>query len=367
MKILFIAPLPLSPSDKVSGQSKAAKVLYDQLVLENHQVNVINLNKASLDSGKVSANRVILILKLLQKAFKNRKGHDLIYLSLAESFAGNMRDLVFYKIFQNNLDKVFIHMLGGAGMKDILSKNNLQKKLNANFMKKLAGVIVEGQVNADMFSQVMPQKKIHIVPNFAEDELFVSDEELAAKFQSLDKVNVLYLSNLLPGKGYQELVDAYLRLTPVEQEQLSLTFVGGFASTEDEKDFLNKISNNQGITYLGKYIGGNAKRETYLKHQIFCLPTYYPFEGQPISILEGYATGCAVITSNHSGIPYIFKDKLNGFMVEKKSVDSLVQALRKAITEKSTLEEMAIHNRNEALTNYRTKTYTDKIIKIFQN
>ncbi|RYX95114.1 glycosyltransferase [bacterium] len=366
MKILFIAPLPLSPLDKVSGQSKAAKVLYDQLLLENHQVQVINLNKSSLDSGKVPVRRLMIILKLLQQAFRNRKGQDLIYISLAESFAGNMRDLAFYKILQNDLDKVFIHMLGGAGMKEILLKGGLQKRLNTSFMNKLAGVIVEGQVNADMFAQVTPQEKIHIVPNFAEDELFISDEELDAKFNNFANVNVLYLSNLLPGKGYQELVDAYLKLTSEERENINLTFVGGFASVTDEKEFLLKISNNNGIKYLGKYISGTEKREVYLKHQIFCLPTYYSFEGQPISILEGYATGCVVITSNHSGIPYIFKDEKNGFMVEKKSVDSIVYALRKAISDKPKLKDIAINNRNEALANYRTKTYTGKILKIFQ-
>jgi glycosyltransferase involved in cell wall biosynthesis len=97
---------------------------------------------------------------------------------------------------------------------------------------------------------------------------------------------------------------------------------------------LNKIADNEELKYLGKFIDGVEKRKLYCESHIFCLPTYYPFEGQPISILEGYATGCAVITSNHSGIPFIFKDEKNGFMVEKKSVSSLTESLRKAILEK---------------------------------
>lgn len=362
MKILFIAPIP----PPINGQSKASKVFLDALI-DQHDVKVVNLSKSSLKNGANSFHRLFEIFEILKEVRKNRKGNDLIYISLAESFAGNMRDLVIYNLCKKDLDKTYIHMLGGAGMKEILSKTGWQKNMNANFMKKLAGVFVEGPANFETFKKVLPESKIHIVPNFAEDFLFVDDHEIKRKFSDLQRIKILFLSNLIPGKGYDELVDAYLSLNPTEQKQLEISFVGGFEDKESENNFLNKITDNEGLQYLGKFIDGTEKRKLYCESHVFCLPTYYPFEGQPISILEGYATGCVVITSNHSGIPFIFKDEKNGFMVEKKSVSSLTESLRKVISEKENLERIAFYNRDEALEKYRTEIYQNSLKSIFFN
>lgn len=361
MKILFIAPIP----PPINGQSKASKVLLDELQKEN-DVEIVNLSKSSLKNGVNSLNRFSEIFKILKEVRSKRKNNDIIYLSLAESFAGNMRDLLIYFICRKYLSKIYIQMLGGAGMKEILSGNGWQRKLNANFMKKMAGVIIEGPINYDSFKTVFSPEKIHVVPNFSEDFLFVSDDEIDNKFSQVEPIELLYLSNLIPGKGYNELVDAYLLLNEEEQNMINLSFVGGFETTESEDDFLKKIETNKKIKYLGKFIDGKSKKELYLKSHVFCLPTYYPFEGQPISILEGYATGCVVITSNHSGIPFIFKDELNGFMVEKKSVQSLVEALRKLILQKNSLKKIALYNKDEALKKYRTEIYQKKILNILK-
>lgn len=362
MKILFIAPIP----PPVNGQSKASKVLLDALV-NQHEVEIINLSKSSLKNGANSFRRFFEIMNILKEVKKKKNNNDIIYISLAESFAGNMRDLAIYNLCKKDLNKTYIHMLGGAGMKEILSKKGWQKNVNAKFMKKLAGVIVEGPVNYETFKKVIPEEKIHIVPNFAEDFLFVTDEEIKKKFENLDPIKILYLSNLIPGKGYDELTDAYLSLSDEEQGKIKISFVGGFESDESEKKFLKKIDQNLGLKYLGKFIDGEEKRKLYCKNHVFCLPTYYPFEGQPISILEGYATGCVVITSNHSGIPYIFEDNVNGLRVEKKSISSLAGALKNLISEKERLMEIAFHNRDEALAKYRTSIYQEKLLKIFSD
>ncbi len=362
MKILFIAPIP----PPIDGQSKASKVLLDKLVEENFNINIINLSKKNLKNGRLSLNRVFHILLILIEVWRKRNNNDIIYLSLAESFLGNMRDLAIYFICRKNLSRLYIHMLGGAGMKNILSGNGLQKRLNQYFIKKIAGVIVEGPINYETFSSAISTDKIHIVPNFAEDFLFAEDAEIKSKFQHIEEINILYLSNLIPGKGYKELIDAYINLDSELKSRIKLTFVGGFESEQSKKIFLNKINPFKNVKYLGKFIDGEDKRKLYLDSHIFCLPTYYPFEGQPISILEAYATGCVVVTSNHSGIPFIFKDLKNGFLVNEKSPSSIESAIAKAYTQKNYLIYTALNNKNEAFLMYRTAHFQNKILDIFR-
>jgi glycosyltransferase involved in cell wall biosynthesis len=359
MKILFIAPIP----PPINGQSKASNVLL-QSIQTNNDVTIINLSKTSLKSGFVSIIRLIDVFYLLNKIWSKRRNNDIIYLSLAESTLGNIRDLLIYLICYKDIKKVFVHMLGGAGMKEILTNSKFLKIPNQYFLKKIGGVFVEGEVNYKLFAQVVEKEKVHIVPNFAEDFLFVEDNEIYRKFENIDKIQILYLSNLINGKGYKELMEAYFGLKVYIKNQISLVFVGGFENTDDESDFLANISNEKNITYIGKFIDAMPKRELYCRSHIFCLPTYYPFEGQPISILEAYATGCVVITSNHSGIPFIFTHEKNGYMVTKKSVQSLIDGITNLVEQKSTLSTIAFYNRNLAFEKYRTEIFQKNIKSI---
>lgn len=362
MRILFIAPIP----PPIDGQSKASKVLLEAL-LKNNEVEVVDLSKNSLKNGIFSLGRGFKILTKLFEVWRKNNKKDIIYLSLAESFAGNMRDLAVYIINYRKIDKVFIHMLGGAGMKEILNGNGLIKKLNAYFMKRIGGVIVEGPINYQMFCNVMPKEKVYVVPNFAENYLFVTEQEINQKFNDISIINILYLSNLIPGKGYDELADAFITLNDADRAKLAITFVGGFESVNDEINFLDKIKPYNQMKYLGKFIDGEEKRKLYCQSHVFCLPTYYPFEGQPISILEAYATGCIVITSDHSGIPFVFKDQVNGIGVEKRSVNSLKSALQILSDQKIDLVKIANNNREEALEKYRTEIFQDAIVNIFES
>lgn len=361
MKILFLAPIP----PPINGQSKASKILLDALLQNMHDVDVINFRKMDLKNGFSSIGRAVEILNILIEVWRKRKNNDLIYMSLAESFFGNIRDLFIYIILYKSRNKIFAHMLGGAGMREILSGKGILQKINYLLIRGIGGVIVEGPAGIETFSKVVAARRIHIVPNFAEDFLFVNDEEIRRKFLNTDIVQILYLSNLIPGKGYKELVDGYLALEEGLKKQVNVIFVGGFESPKDESEFLLKINNHAGLNYIGKFIDGEKKKELYCKSHVFCLPTYYPFEGQPISILEAYASGCFVITSNHSGIPFIFSDKKNGFMVDKKSILSIKEAIEYVVSNKNNLENVALNNRNEALEKYRASIYQCAILKIF--
>ena len=228
----------------------------------------------------------------------------------------------------------------------------------------MGGVIVEGQPQTITFSEIISRDKIHIVPNFAEDFLFLSEEEVVAKFTNTNPLQILFLSNLLFGKGHNELVDAYIGLNDGIKDRVKVVFVGGFESDSHKSDFMNKIHGHKGLTYYGNYVGGEEKKDLYRASHVFCLPTYYPYEGQPISILEAYATGCVVITTNHSGIPEVFSDSVNGFAVDKRSASSIKTVIEQIIKNGDGLLDVAITNRNTAYDKYRTSIYTSSLLKI---
>lgn len=60
--------------------------------------------------------------------------------------------------------------------------NLLLKKINKFFISKLAGVIVLGESHIEIFESLIEKNKISIIPNFAEDYLFVNKNDISAHF-----------------------------------------------------------------------------------------------------------------------------------------------------------------------------------------
>ena len=362
MNILIIAPFP----PPITGNSITTKVLHDKLV-KNHKVKLINVSKDSFVQGINSIVRIVEILRILKKVWLYKNNADLIYLTISQSLAGNIRDIFIYLICFNNLSSFIIHLHGGGIKKMLFDKHRILYEINRFFICRMGGVIVLGQSLVSIFSDMIPKRKIHIVPAFAEDYLFINRKKIKKKYNNINPLRILFLSNLIKGKGYDKLANAYQCLSKEFQNKIRIDFAGGFETDSDKNTFLNKISSFDQMQYHG-IIGPNKKKNLLYKANIFCLPTYYYLlEGQPMSILEAYASGCVVITTNHGGIQDIFNDGINGFEVEKKSSYSIKLIIEKIIDNTEQLYHIGLFNRNTAENKYKSFNYCSSIEKIFQN
>lgn len=351
--ILFIAPLP----PPMTGQAIACKVLYDDLLTQGHSIKHVNLSKKSFVSGVDSFARVREIFHILFQIYKFRNKVDFIYYTPAESIAGNLKDILIYFILFRKLSSTFIHLHGGAGMRIIFSsKHPFLKAINKFFICRMKGVIVLGERLKSVYSGMIEEHRVHIAKNFSLPEYFISSKDLKRKNSEVSIVKILFLSNLLPGKGYIELLFALQNLPTDKLANIEVDFAGGFEDDESKISFLSAIKKYPQIKYHG-VVGGEEKRVLLHSAHIFCLPTYYPYEGQPISILEAYASGCAVITTDHSGIFDIFTPEINGIQVEEKNVQSITDKLSFLIENKEIIRKYSIINALAAKRNFRVKNH----------
>ena len=74
-----------------------------------------------------------------------------------------------------------------------------------------------------------------------------------------------------------------------------------------------------------------AVPELLRRYDALALPSYYPGEGYPGVILEAYAAGLPVISTNWQCIPEIVTEE-SGILVPPRDVDALVSAIRKMST-----------------------------------
>jgi len=353
---MFIAPIP----PPINGQSLASSVFYHSLV-RRHDIYLVNTSRQH-KSGLL--RRVAEVFMILIQIIRSRDS-DVIYLTISESISGNIKDLFTYLICFRKLDSMFLHLHGGAGMINILS-NKILRSLNAIFLKRVRAVIVLGDTHKVLYDSLIPSKKIYVIPNFAEDYLFIDEPSLEQKFEKMELINVLFVSNLVRGKGFIELVQAYKLLEPHLQNKLTLHFAGSFNDAGIQDMFLSQIRDLPNIHYHG-VVHGQEKKDLFHSAHIFCLPTYFPFEGQPISILEAYASGCAVITTDHSGIKDIFSNEINGFFVEKKSPTSIKHALELIYFRGAPLLiPIAKNNFETAKAKYRQSSYVKKLCDVIE-
>lgn len=359
MKILFIGPLP----NPITGHSLACEVFLEEL-MRNHQVDVINLSKDSLKQGLSSFRRVIDIIKIISEVRKKNKSKDIIYLTISESFWGNIKDVFIYLLCFRNLSRMLIHLHGGSLKKLFFDKHFLLFRINKYFISRMAGVIVLSKAHVEIFRGVVSEEKIHIVPNFSQDYFFSTENEIANKFIDIKTLRILFLGNLIRGKGFDKIIDAYLKLNENFKQKIQIDFAGAFESDTQKEKFIDKISSFSNIKYHG-VVQGIEKRNLLFQSHLFCLPTSL-HEGQPISILEAYSSGCVVITTRCGGIPDIFNDKINGFEIEAGSVLSLVKIFDQCIRSPEKLLPMAHNNFKVALEKYRTSNYTSSLMNIIR-
>lgn len=356
--MLFIGPLP----EPVTGQSLACRVLLEGLP-KTFRVDLVNLSKEEFRQGVSSWSRVGEVVGILWRVWQKGSSADVIYLTVSESLAGNLKDLVIYALCFRRLHLMAIHLHGGAGMRLIMRRGHPLRAVNAFFLRRLGAAIVLGASQRDIYSGVVPEARIHVVPNFAEDGLFTTFERIEAKFARLEPLRVLFLSNLLPGKGHEELIDAFMALEEHTKAAIRLDFAGGFESEQQKEKFVAKVTGEAQIHYHGT-VAGQRKRDLFHQAHVFCLPTYYPYEGQPISLLEAYASGCAVVTTDHSGIPDVFADGVNGFQVAKQSSSEITMVLERALHDSGTLRQIATTNLRTALVHYRTAEYQHAVTQV---
>ena len=355
-KMLFIAPLP----PPINGQSHASQVFLDGMQ-KNRDIAIVDMVKVRASNNLSGLlYRCWEIGRLLLGAVYKSLNAEVIYITISESIFGNIKDILLYIICAGKWSRTVVHLHGGAGMAEIMKRRGLLAWANKMFLRRFKAVVVLGETHTKMYRNIVPPERLKIVKNFANDDCFITEKNLATKHSENQPLHIIYLSNLIPEKGYEDLLQAYVELNETAKDQVFLDFAGAIPDSSKRSEFLTKISELSGVCYHG-VVSGEKKRRLLERAQVFCLPTYYPYEGQPISILEAYASGCAVITTNHSGIRDIFINDINGYYVRPRNSKEIGSCILACSRKRKQIREIGEQNWREASEKYRSARYISEL------
>jgi len=363
-KILCLVPL----SPPITGAAAASETVIESLK-GHHDVTVIGYQRGNLISGKFSFVQSLRILMVGLTVMKLRliKKLDHVYFVISSTRWGNLRDLFILTVLgRTRRKKCVVHLHGANYDTCLLSAPKWIRYLNKGLFSDVQAAIVLGATFEGIFDGYVPRDRIKIVKNYYEPALLIPEENIKVKYGSSAKIKILFLSNLIREKGYEILLSSFLSLRRNIRNKAELHFAGAIYSLHDKTELIKKMKNERNIYYHGT-VAGEVKRNLLWEAHIFCLPTMYRYEGQPISILEAYAAGCCVITTNNGGIKDIFCDGKNGFAVgdnhEVRGTD-LTEILEKAILDIRSLKDIAYGNRAEARDRYQKNVFGRNIERI---
>jgi glycosyltransferase involved in cell wall biosynthesis len=274
-------------------------------------------------------------LKLACPAYKMLNRHGVC----ERCKGGNLLHLVAHRCIHDSLSVSSLVMVESAIHKSLgLYRNNLDR------------IVVPSQFFREKLMEWgWPGERLVYIPNF------VRAEHYTPRYRPGDYL--LYFGRLAPEKGVDTLIRAALRVG-------ARLRIAGTGPYEDE---LKRLANGAGnIEFLGYCTQDKLAPEVQGARAIV-LPSQW-YENAPMSMLEAYAQGKAVIGARIGGIPEMLIEGETGFLFASGDVDQLTAVLEKTLgLPNTTLEQMGRRAREYVATTFTSQRYTADMVQLYRS
>ncbi len=208
-------------------------------------------------------------------------------------------------------------------------------KLDIRYIKRAGHIIsISHNTRNDLIKYLrIPIDRISVIYNGVDHSIFKP-----YNIKPLDKPYILYFGSERPRKNLGRLFEAFAKLKK-EFPELKLVKAGASGRSEKyRKDTINKLD-SLGITRDVIFV--DHVPEIDLAHYcsaatLLAYPSLY--EGFGLPPLEAMACGCPVVTSNTSSLPEVVGEA--GIMVNPYDTDSLIQAMKRVLTDDKLRDSM---------------------------
>lgn len=359
-KILFILKIPppvTGPTlnNKRLIESDKLKCLYDIRTIE------ISYMKSFNEMGRWKYSKILNVLNIIKKIIWEILYHrpSFVYFNISPHGISFIRDLIYVSIIKIFSVKILFHLRGKG-----IAKKAYWKKFFYKYCFRSEHVICLSVALKDDIKDVY-NGEIFIVPNGIPDERIPPNNRTGKLKGNDSKLKLLFLSNLIKEKGIYDFLDVliFLKETNIDFEAQ----IVGSEYTVKKKDIMSIIIENE-LDDTTKYIGpvyGKDKFKIFNNSDVLIYPTHE--DCFPVVILEGMLTGKCIIATKEGAIPEIIQNGMNGYLVEKKNPEQIVEKIKIINKNKSIISIMGKKARNRYLNNYTFDVFEDNINKVFNS
>ena len=362
LRVLTLGPLP-PPYHGVATYTRDLLASKDLNGIEMIHVNTSDQRDDTKNIGKWDAENLrVGVSSLAELGLRcNRDEAPIIYLPISQNVPAFMRDALYIMEGYTWKKHVVIHLHGGF-FKTFFREQNAAFRGPASFaLKRVSAAIVLGQKLRDMFSPYIPEEKVFVVENGVPD-CGVSGPRKADAYSTL-----LYMSTLTRTKGLLELFQA-LAILRTYNRDVKLRVAGEWQEDSFRTDCMaaiEKLGLREQISFCGNVVG-DLKREFLASGSIFCLPTRYPYEGQPLAILEAMAAGLAIVSTDRGVISETIIDFDSGRVLPQDAPpENIAVAIAAILSDRTILERYSRAARQRYLERYTLHVCHRNLAKVF--
>jgi glycosyltransferase involved in cell wall biosynthesis len=167
--------------------------------------------------------------------------------------------------------------------------------------------------------------------------------ESAANASETETINVLFLANGLREKGLfatmHGVVTANRALASGHRKaRMKLVFAGNFMTAEEREEFDRLVQEPEfatAVKHVG-FVSGDEKNRVLREADLFCFPTQYLGENQPVNLIEAMAFGLPIVTTRWRSLPEMLPPDYPG-LVNGQDPDEIAAALLKMVGDESSM------------------------------
>ena len=291
-------------------------------------------------------------IKNVKKAIKENGDIKICHVASSGNI-GSYRDILIARYCIKHGVKTVLHCHYGCVPEDYSGNGFVSRLLHRSF--KLYDQIWVLDTRTQNYLETVDtiKNKVCLTPNSIEIK---EDLDNTPK----DYKRLAFIGNLIPTKGIFELTKAAL------QCDVRLDIIG-----PGPDDVVQQLKEIVGESLDKKvFIHGRLPNDETIKFihavDIILLPTYYPQEAFPISILEAMSLTKMVISCPRAAIPDMLTDldgNKCGILVREKSVDEIVEAVKWCQENKTKADEKCRKAYEKVFESYRMEVVYEKIYR----
>jgi glycosyltransferase involved in cell wall biosynthesis len=293
---------------------------------------------------------------------------DFVYVPISQNRLGFLRDSTFLLAARLTRRRTVVHLNGGYFGTLYAEADPLTRLLVRASLSHCEQAWALSPRLERMFEGVVPPSRVTVVENAVEDVNGQLASAGSANPAAADRLRVLYLSNLVPEKGCFDLLAALERLGEAAT-RISVAFVGD-APVELELQLRESAARVEALGAELEFPGivtGEDKHARYRESDLFVYPTHYPFEGQPLVLLEAMAAGLPIVTTRHAAIPETLEDGEHALLVAPRDPDALAAAIVRLLDDPELRERLGRAARARYEERYRPEHLRGRVVGLFRD
>ncbi|PZO21117.1 MAG: colanic acid biosynthesis glycosyltransferase WcaL [Leptolyngbya foveolarum] len=198
----------------------------------------------------------------------------------------------------------------------------------------------------------------------------VDCEKFVFKHRNLEEnsqVRLISIARLVEKKGIEYAIRAIAQLVKV-YPNIHYTIIGDGLLRQNLEDLAKELQIEQQVDFLG-WREHREVIDILDRSNILLAPSVTSREGDqegiPVTLMEAMAMGIPVISTWHSGIPELVKDKISGYLVAERDIDALAQKIECLINQPEVYSSMSLQGRMCVEKSYDLDRLNDQLVNIY--